>query len=37
MQKVSLTLKTEIVIFENVILGLMFYDKQNYEKLEYIC
>ena len=37
MQKVPLTLKTEILIFENAILGIMFYDKQNYEKLEYIC
>ena len=29
--------KTEMVIFENVILGMTFYDKQSCEKLEHIC
>ena len=37
MQEVPFSLKTVMVIFENVILGITFYDKQNCEKLEHIC
>ena len=37
MQEVPLILKTVMIIFENVFLGITFYDKQSCEKLEHIC
>ena len=36
MQEVPLSLKIVMVIFESVILGITFYDKQNCEKIEHI-
>ena len=35
--KSSSQFKKQMVIFESVILGITFYDKQNFEKLEHIC